>query len=160
MDATLAAGQSYEVSEPDYQAMNLIGTESGPSVQALFSTLSGTIATLLPQFGQVFGQLVDGIAKSGLWLEKGMDNRMAAAEAVAKNYYNQNPRLLRYVLSTPPDRVTYAKLSLARGDFARAWRGSALRSSIVNETTGLRSTCRAVVASGLLQKNRAAPSLT
>jgi NitT/TauT family transport system substrate-binding protein len=62
-------------------------------------------------------QLVDGIAKSGLWLEKGMDNRMAAAEAVAKNYYNQNPRLLRYVLSKPPDRVTYSKLTLARADF-------------------------------------------
>jgi NitT/TauT family transport system substrate-binding protein len=61
--------------------------------------------------------LVDGIAKSGLWLEKGMDHRMAAAEAVAKNYYNQDPRLLRYVLSTPPDRVTYSKLSLARADF-------------------------------------------
>jgi NitT/TauT family transport system substrate-binding protein len=62
-------------------------------------------------------QLVDGIAKSGLWLEKGMDHRMSAAEAVAKNYYNQNPRLLRYVLSKPPDRVTYSKLSLARADF-------------------------------------------
>jgi NitT/TauT family transport system substrate-binding protein len=62
-------------------------------------------------------QLVDGIAKSGLWLEGGMEHRMAAADAVAKNYYNQDPRLLRYVLSTPPDRVTYSKLSLARADF-------------------------------------------
>jgi len=62
-------------------------------------------------------QLVTGIAKSGQWLEGGMDHRMAAAEAVAKNYYNQNPRLLRYVLSTPPDRVTYSKLSMARKDF-------------------------------------------
>jgi NitT/TauT family transport system substrate-binding protein len=62
-------------------------------------------------------QLVDGIARSGKWLEAGMDHRMAAAEAVSKNYYNQNPRLLRFVLSKPPDRVTYSNLSLARKDF-------------------------------------------
>jgi NitT/TauT family transport system substrate-binding protein len=62
-------------------------------------------------------QLVDGIAKSGLWLEKGMDHRMAAAETVATKYYNQNPRLLRFVLSKPPDRVTYSRLSLAEADF-------------------------------------------
>jgi NitT/TauT family transport system substrate-binding protein len=62
-------------------------------------------------------KLVDGIAKSGLWLDKSMDNRMKAAKAVAENYYNQDPRLLRFVLSKPPDRVTYTKLKLARKDF-------------------------------------------
>lgn len=64
-------------------------------------------------------QMVDGIAKSGKWLEGGMDNRMEAAEAVAKNYYNQHPRLLRFVLSKPPDRVTYANLRLAREEFEK-----------------------------------------
>jgi NitT/TauT family transport system substrate-binding protein len=64
-------------------------------------------------------QLVTGIAKSGLWLEGGMDHRMAAAEAVARNYYNQDPRLLRFVLSKPPDRVRYSNLALAREDFQR-----------------------------------------
>jgi NitT/TauT family transport system substrate-binding protein len=67
-----------------------------------------------PQWVQ---QLVDGIAKSGKWLEAGMDHRMQAAQTVAKNYYNQNPTLLTYVLRTPPDRVTYANLRLARADF-------------------------------------------
>src|SRR5690349_12952559 len=62
-------------------------------------------------------QLVTGIAKSGLWLEGGMDHRMKAAQAVARNYYNQDPRLLSFVLSKPPDRVTYSKLALARDDF-------------------------------------------
>lgn len=62
-------------------------------------------------------RLVNGIASSGKWLQAGMDNRMEAAEVVAKNYYNQNPKLLRYVLSQPPDRVTYANLKLARKDF-------------------------------------------
>ena len=64
-------------------------------------------------------RMVDGIARSGKWLEGGMDHRMDAAEAVAKEYYNQDPKLLRYVLSTPPDRVTYANLTLARKDFEK-----------------------------------------
>ncbi len=62
-------------------------------------------------------QLVDGIARSGKWLDSGMQHRMKAADAVAKNYYNQDPKLLRFVLSTPPDRVTYTDLALARKDF-------------------------------------------
>jgi NitT/TauT family transport system substrate-binding protein len=62
-------------------------------------------------------RLVDGIARSGMWLEGGMDHRMAAAQAVATGYYNQDPRLLRFVLSKPPDRVRYNDLRLAREDF-------------------------------------------
>jgi NitT/TauT family transport system substrate-binding protein len=62
-------------------------------------------------------RLVDGIARSGMWLEGGMDHRMAAAQAVATGYYNQDPRLLRFVLSKPPDRVRYNNLRLAREDF-------------------------------------------
>ncbi len=62
-------------------------------------------------------ELVTGIAKSGLWLEDGMNHRMKAAEVVATQYYNQNPRLLRFVLSKPPDRVTYSNLRVARKEF-------------------------------------------
>jgi NitT/TauT family transport system substrate-binding protein len=62
-------------------------------------------------------QLVDGIARSGKWLDAGMDHRMAAAENISKDYYNQKPELLRFVLSKPPDRVTYSDLRLARKDF-------------------------------------------
>jgi NitT/TauT family transport system substrate-binding protein len=61
--------------------------------------------------------LVTGIARSGLWLDQSMEHRMRAAVAVATNYYHQDPRLLRFVLSKPPDRVTYTRLSLARKDF-------------------------------------------
>jgi len=61
--------------------------------------------------------LVTGIARSGLWLEGGMDHRMKAAYAVATQYYNQDPRLLRFVLSKPPDRVTYGNLRLAKKEF-------------------------------------------
>jgi NitT/TauT family transport system substrate-binding protein len=62
-------------------------------------------------------QLVDGIARSGKWLDQTMDHRMDAAQFVSKNYYNQNPRLLTFVLSKPPDRVKYTDLVPLRKDF-------------------------------------------
>jgi NitT/TauT family transport system substrate-binding protein len=62
-------------------------------------------------------KLVNGIARSGKWVDQSMDHRMDAAEFVAKGYYNQNPRLLRFVLSKPPDRVTYSRLTPLRADF-------------------------------------------
>ena len=61
--------------------------------------------------------LVDGIAKSGKWLDQSMDNRMSAAQFVSKNYYMQDPRLLTHVLSKPPDRVKYTRLSPLKADF-------------------------------------------
>ena len=67
-------------------------------------------------------ELVDGIAKSGKWIEEGMDHRMEAAQFVAKNYYNQNPRLLEFVLSKPPDRVRYNQLEPLKPDFEEIMR--------------------------------------
>jgi NitT/TauT family transport system substrate-binding protein len=62
-------------------------------------------------------KLVNGIAASGKWVDQSMDHRMDAAKFVAENYYNQNPRLLSFVLSKPPDRVTYSRLAPLRADF-------------------------------------------
>ncbi|HUR29758.1 MAG TPA: ABC transporter substrate-binding protein [Planctomycetota bacterium] len=62
-------------------------------------------------------ELVDGIHGSGLWLEEGLDNRMSAAEVVAKNYYHQDPALLQFVLSKPVDRVRYDHLTPLKPDF-------------------------------------------
>jgi len=61
--------------------------------------------------------LVNGIARSGKWLDQTMDHRMEAAQFAAKTYYNQDPRLLSFVLSKPPDRVKYTNLNLVRKDF-------------------------------------------
>ncbi len=62
-------------------------------------------------------QLVDGIARSGKWLDTTMDHRMQAAKFTGQNYYNQDPKLLQFVLSKPPDRVKYTNLSVRRKDF-------------------------------------------
>lgn len=61
--------------------------------------------------------LVDGIAKSGKWLDQSMENRMDAAKFVSTNYYMQDSRLLTHVLSKPPDRVKYTRLSPLKPDF-------------------------------------------
>jgi NitT/TauT family transport system substrate-binding protein len=72
---------------------------------------------MIKQHPEQVQRLVDGIAKSGKWLDQTMDHRMQASQFVSKNYYNQNPRLLAFVLSKPPDRVKYTDLGLAQRDF-------------------------------------------
>jgi NitT/TauT family transport system substrate-binding protein len=62
-------------------------------------------------------KLVDGIASSGKWLDQSMDHRLQASQFVAKHYYNQDPRLLEFVLSKPPDRVKYTNLKPLQKDF-------------------------------------------
>ncbi len=62
-------------------------------------------------------QLVDGIARSGKWLDQTMNHRMEAAQFVGRQYYNQDPALLAFVLSKPPDRVRYTNLLPMRGEF-------------------------------------------
>ncbi len=62
-------------------------------------------------------QLVDGIARSGKWIDESMEHRMDAAQIVGPNYYHQNPALLAYVLSKPPDRVKYTGLLPLQKDF-------------------------------------------
>src|SRR5229473_91971 len=61
--------------------------------------------------------LVDGIARSGLWLEKGRPYREDAADFVGRFYYRQDPKLLRWALTNPLDRVMYTPLTPFRPDF-------------------------------------------
>jgi NitT/TauT family transport system substrate-binding protein len=64
--------------------------------------------------------LVDGIARSGLWLEDGarkQAHRVHAADFVGRYYYRQDPKLLRWALTNPIDRVMYEPLSPRRADF-------------------------------------------
>ena len=64
--------------------------------------------------------LVDGIARSGLWLDnppKRRARREHAADFVGRYYYRQNPALLRWALTKPLDRVMYQPLTPLRKDF-------------------------------------------
>ena len=60
--------------------------------------------------------LVDGIARSGLWLDSGVEEREAAADFVGRYYYNQPPALLRWALTRPLDRVRFHPLTPQRED--------------------------------------------
>jgi NitT/TauT family transport system substrate-binding protein len=66
---------------------------------------------------QVVQELVDGIARSGLWLEKGKPYREDAADFVGRFYYHQKPALLRWALTNPLDRVVYSPLAPRKPDF-------------------------------------------
>lgn len=61
--------------------------------------------------------LVDGIARSGLWLDEGRAHRDHAADFVGRYYYNQPPDLLRWALLRDLTRVTYSELEPRRADF-------------------------------------------
>lgn len=61
--------------------------------------------------------LVDGVARSGLWLEQGKANRDDAADFVGRFYYHQKPALLQWALTKPLDRVMYSPLSPRKADF-------------------------------------------
>ena len=61
--------------------------------------------------------LVDGVARSGLWLEGGQHNREDAADFVGRFYYNQKPELLKWALTKPLTRVQYSPLAPRKADF-------------------------------------------
>lgn len=64
--------------------------------------------------------LVDGIARSGLWLddeERARLHRDHAADFVGRFYFNQPPDLLRWALLRDLQRVVYSELEPRRADF-------------------------------------------
>ena len=62
---------------------------------------------LIRDHPEVVRDLVRGINESGEWTE---EHREDAAKLVAP-YFRQDEKLLRYVLTQPPDRVTYRNLN-------------------------------------------------
>ena len=72
---------------------------------------------LIEEDREIVQELVDGIAKSGKWLDEDMEHRMDAAEVAAEHYYGQDPELLKFVLSKPVDRVKYTNLAPLADDF-------------------------------------------
>ncbi len=62
---------------------------------------------LIKEHPEQVTDLVRGIAESGEWAER---HRMDAARLAAP-YYRQDRKLLEYVLTEPPDRVSYRQLT-------------------------------------------------
>lgn len=72
---------------------------------------------LIDERPDVVQVLVDGIARSGLWLDKSKPHRVEASDFVGRFYYNQKPALLRWALTKPLDRVIYSPLAPRKADF-------------------------------------------
>ncbi len=62
--------------------------------------------------------LVNQIQGAGLWLDENPANRTKAVEiASGKKFFNQDPKILQYVMDNPVDRVTYGDLRMIREEF-------------------------------------------
>ena len=62
--------------------------------------------------------LVNQILGAGQWLDQGPANREKAVEiAAGPKFFNQDPKILRFVMQNPSDRVTYGDLRMIRSEF-------------------------------------------
>ena len=62
--------------------------------------------------------LVNLIQGAGNWLDEKQDNRnKAVAIAAGKDFFNQDPNILQFVMENPTDRVTYGDLRMIREEF-------------------------------------------
>ena len=77
--------------------------------------------------------LVRGIAESGEWAET---NRLGAAKLVTP-YFRQDEKVLRYVLTQPPDRVSYRMLTPTDEELGEI-RDMALKAGILNRRVEMR----------------------
>ena len=62
--------------------------------------------------------LVNTVLGAGVWLDQQQGNRdKAIAIAAGRDYFNQDPNILRFVMERPRDRVTYGDLRMIRTEF-------------------------------------------
>jgi NitT/TauT family transport system substrate-binding protein len=62
--------------------------------------------------------LVNHVLGAGQWLDQQQANRDKAVQiAAGRQYFNQDPNIIRFVMENPTDRVTYGDLRMIRGEF-------------------------------------------
>jgi NitT/TauT family transport system substrate-binding protein len=62
--------------------------------------------------------LVNYVLGAGLWLDQQPLNRTKAVQlAAGRSYFNQDPKILEFVMTQPPDRVTYGDLRMVPAEF-------------------------------------------
>src|SRR6188768_2310803 len=62
--------------------------------------------------------LVNQVQGAGRWLDQQQENRnKAVAIAAGKNFFNQDPNILKFVMDNPTDRVTYGDLRMIPEEF-------------------------------------------
>jgi NitT/TauT family transport system substrate-binding protein len=62
--------------------------------------------------------LVNQVLGAGQWLDQDPANREKAVQiAAGAGYFNQDPKIIRFVMQNPTDRVTYGDLRMIRTEF-------------------------------------------
>jgi NitT/TauT family transport system substrate-binding protein len=62
--------------------------------------------------------LVNQVAGAGVWLDLQPENREKAVQiAAGQSFFNQDPKIIRFVMQNPTDRVTYGDLRMIRTEF-------------------------------------------
>ena len=62
--------------------------------------------------------MVNYVLAAGMWLDGQRKNRETAIQIAAKrDYFNQDPAILRFVMDNPEDRVTYGDLKMIPSEF-------------------------------------------
>jgi NitT/TauT family transport system substrate-binding protein len=62
--------------------------------------------------------LVNHVLGAGIWLDKDQSNRDKAVEiAAGRTFFNQDKKILKFVMENPHDRVTYGDLRMIREEF-------------------------------------------
>jgi NitT/TauT family transport system substrate-binding protein len=62
--------------------------------------------------------LVNQVLGAGIWLDMKQENRnKAVAIAARREFFNQDPNILRFVMENPTDRVTYGDLRMIKSEF-------------------------------------------
>jgi NitT/TauT family transport system substrate-binding protein len=62
--------------------------------------------------------VVNHVLGAGLWLDKTRANRDKAVEiAAGRTFFNQDKKILKFVMENPTDRVTYGDLRMIREEF-------------------------------------------
>lgn len=63
-------------------------------------------------------ELVNYVQSAGSWLDAVPANREKAVQIAARrDYFNQDPKIIRFVMDNPQDRVTYGDLRMIRAEF-------------------------------------------
>ena len=62
--------------------------------------------------------LVNQVLGAGVWLDQRQENRSkAVAIAAGRDFFNQDPKIIEFVMENPVDRVTYGDLRMIRAEF-------------------------------------------
>src|SRR5260370_9947135 len=62
--------------------------------------------------------LVNQVLGAGTWLDQQPQNREKAVQiASGQKFFNQDPKIIRFVMQNPTDRVTYGDLRMIRTEF-------------------------------------------